>query len=183
MSRLQPVKPEDATPEQRKILLDIKQSRGGDLSGPFQCWIVSPRFANVAQAVGEYCRYHTGMEAKDSELAIITTAAYWHCQAEWQIHAPVAIEKGISADNVEKIRMGEKPQFTRPTEIAVYQVTKEILENKIVSDETYKSLQTIFTDDLIVNLIGLVGYYSMVAITLNTFEVRKDDSPLPFPQA
>lgn len=180
MSRLQPVELEDATPEQRKILLDIKQSRGGDLSGPFQCWIVNPQFANVAQAVGEYCRYHTGLEAKESELAIITTAAYWQCQAEWQIHAPIAIENGISPDAVEKIRLGETPQFIELSERLVYQATKEILESKRISDETYKALQTIFTDSLIVNLIGLIGYYAMVAITLNTFEIKKENTPLPF---
>lgn len=178
--RLQQVQLENASSEQKQILLAIKESRNGDLSGPFQCWAVSPQFAEVAQAVGKFCRYNTGLKLKDSELAIITVAAYWKSQAEWQIHAPIAVDAGICPRAVEKIRVGIVPNFQKPVEKYIHQATKEILETKRLSNDTYEQLQNLFDDKLIVNLIGLIGYYSMVAITLNTFEVKKDNQTLPF---
>lgn len=178
--RLQEVNLDTATEEQRQILLDIQKSRKGDLSGPFKCWAVSPEFAQVAQAVGKFCRYETGLALKDSELAIITVAAYWQSQAEWQIHAPIAIEAGICPRAVEKIRTGIIPNFQKPIEKYIHQAAKELLESKRLSDQTYTELKNLLSDQLIVNLVGLIGYYSMVALTLNAFEVRKDGVDLPF---
>lgn len=178
--RLKEVQLDTASPEQQQILLDIKKSRNGDLSGPFQCWAVSPQFAQVAQAVGKFSRYETGLALKDSELAIITVAAFWRSQAEWQIHAPIAIDAGICPRAVEKIRIGIVPNFQKPIEKYIHQAAKEILETKRLTDETYHQLQQLFTDELIVNFIGLIGYYSMVALTLNAFEIKKDSDSLPF---
>lgn len=178
--RLQEVELETASPEQQRILLDIQKSRNGDLSGPFKCWAHSPEFAQVAQAVGKFCRYDTGLELKDSELAIITVAAYWQSQAEWQIHAPIAIDAGICPRAVEKIRTGIVPNFQKPIEKYIHQAAKELLETKRLSDGTYAELKNLLSDQMIVNLVGLIGYYSMVALTLNAFQVAKDGVELPF---
>lgn len=181
--RLQAIDLETATDEQKALLIDIQKSRNGDLSGPFGCWAVSPRFADRAQALGQFCRYETGLALKDSELAIITVAAYWQSQAEWQIHAPIAIEAGICPRAVEKIRLGIVPNFQKPIEKYIHQASKELLETKRLSDTTYHALTELLSTEVLVNFIGLIGYYSMVALTLNSFEVLKPNQERPFPES
>ena len=170
-----------ATDEQKTVLEDILSGPRGNLNGPFLGWIFSPELAQHAQRLGAFCRYQTGLPLRLSELAILVTAARWQAQAEWYIHYPIAMQAGVPADVAEAIRIGLEPKFADADDKLIYQFATELYEAKRVSDATYQQAADRFGHTVVVNLVGLLGYYALVAMTLNVFEMRAEgQDSLPF---
>lgn len=182
-SRLTALTSNNTTPEQQRVLDSILQGPRGNLDGPFLAWVHSPELADHAQKLGAYCRYHSQIPLRLSELAILTTAACWQSQAEWQIHEPIAHQAGIDRKVTEAIRLGQEPVFADTQEALVYQVTRTLYKSKRLPDSLYQQAVSMLGEVALVDLIGILGYYSLVAMTLNVFQVRREtDQPLPFSQ-
>ena len=180
-SRLTPLQPDQMSEDQQRVLADILKGPRGNLDGPFLAWIQSPALADHAQRLGAFCRYGTALELRLTELAILTTAAWWRSQAEWQIHEPIARSAGVCDSVIEALRQHLTPTFTRTDEQCVYEIGQSLYQTRRVDTELYKQGVALFGEPAMVELIGVYGYYSLVAMTLNVFEVRRDpDTPLPF---
>ena len=184
MSRLAPLTYDTLTPEQKRVSDAIAKSRGsapgGAVGGPFGVWLRSPDFADRAQSVGDFCRYHTLLPQYLVEFAIIITARYWKAQIEWRGHARLAIEAGLPEAIAEDVRVGKKPTLRDAKEQAVYDLTTEYFADHRVSDATYRAAVEQFGEQGVVELVGIIGYYSMVAASLNVFDVSlPDGEPLP----
>ena len=180
-TRLPPFDRAAATPEQLAVLDEILSGPRGNLAGPFLAWIASPELAQPAQRLGAFCRYRTGLPLRLSELAILVTAAQWRAQAEWQIHYPIAMEAGLPAHVAESLLEGRRPVFEDADEALIYDFATELYDAKRVSDTTFGKAVQRFGHETTVNLVGLLGYYALVAMTLNVFAMRVDgETPLPF---
>ncbi|GAB2893505.1 carboxymuconolactone decarboxylase family protein [Paraburkholderia jirisanensis] len=172
---------ETASTEQRAVLDEILSGPRGNLNGPFLGWIFSPEFAQHAQRLGAFCRYQTGLPLRLSELAILVTAARWQAQAEWHIHCPIALDAGLPAELAEAIRTGSQPVFTDANDQLIHAFATELYETKRVSDATYQQAVERFGHTVVINLVGLLGYYTLVAMTLNVFNMRaQGQNELPF---
>lgn len=158
------------TPRQQEIADDILSRRGG-LRGPFLAWMRNPELAERAQKLGAYCRYDSALLHVLSELAILVVARHWQAQAEWAIHAPIAMKAGVSAEDVAIILEGGDPLFSDPTMQVVYDYTQELLFTTRVSDEMHARAVTALGENSVVDLVALVGYYGLVALTLNAFDI------------
>jgi 4-carboxymuconolactone decarboxylase len=180
-NRLPPFDAVHATPEQKAVLDEIVSGPRGNLNGPFLGWIHSPELAQQAQRLGAFCRYRTGLPLRLSELAILVTAARWQAQAEWHIHCPIAIEAGVAQTDAEAIRLGQKPSFANTDDALIYAFASELYDTRRVSDATYTAAVARFGHEVVINLVGLLGYYALVAMTLNVFEMRaQGQQTLPF---
>jgi 4-carboxymuconolactone decarboxylase len=169
---------------QRAVLKDILSGPRGNLDGPFLAWIHSPELASYAQRLGAFCRYGTRLELRLTELAILFTAAWWQSQAEWQIHEPIALSAGISDAVIESLRLLETPHFEREDEQLIYRLGKTLYQYRRVDDALYREAVEAFGEPAVVELVGVYGYYALVAMTLNVFAVRRDtNTPLPFVEA
>ena len=172
-----------ATAEQKVVLDEILSGPRGNLNGPFLGWIHSPELAQQAQRLGAFCRYRTGLPLHLSELAILITASRWQAQAEWHIHHPIALWAGLRQEDAEALRIGQRPAFADADEALIYDFTTELYEAKRVSDPTYARAIERFGHQVTINLVGLLGYYALVAMTLNVFEMRaQGQTDLPFPE-
>ena len=167
---------EEMTPEQRNIYDEISRTRTTGVAGPFGPWLANPALADPAQQLGRVCRYETIFDLRLSELAILATAHHTRSSTEWDIHLHEA-RKANLADRV--IRSLEEHGLDLPDDafeddadgLAVFQFARELLENHSVSDATYAQLRNRFGDRGCVDLVGIVGYYTLVAMTLNTFQI------------
>jgi 4-carboxymuconolactone decarboxylase len=174
---------EQASTAQRAVLQDILNGPRGNLNGPFLAWIRSPQLADTAQQLGAFCRYQTGLPLRLSELAILVTAAQWRSQAEWYIHAPIALQAGVPAAVLEAIRQGGEPHCEEADDALVYRFARELHATRRVSDAVYAQAIERFGLEVVVNLVALLGYYSLVAMTLNVFDMRAEgQTQLPFAQ-
>ena len=182
MTRIRDWKVEDLTEEQKKIHDTIVSGPRGHVVGPLRIWLNNPGLARSAQTVGEYARYGTSLSKGLSELAIITTGRVWSSAFEWEHHAPLAIEGGIDPENVNIISKGQRPNFTKAKEEAVFDFAAEANILKNVSDNTYNNLVSILNETAAIDIVGICGYYSLISMTLNVFKVPSDTDKWPLPE-
>jgi 4-carboxymuconolactone decarboxylase len=167
-------KPEELTPAQRQVHDAIIAGPRRRVEGPLRVWLLSPGFAERAQELGAFCRYNTSLPPRLSELAILVTGAFWQAGFEWHAHAPIALKAGLAADAIEAIRLGNFPKFAREDERAVYEFSRELWTKRRVSDATYRRIAELLGKETVVELVAILGYYGLISMTINTFEV-----PLP----
>ena len=178
--RLPDLVPERLTPEQRRVYDNILASPRGGVIGPHRVWLLSPIMADRAQALGEFCRFHSSLKPNLSELAIITMGAYWKAGFEWFHHAPIAIKAGIDPAAVEAIRTGREPNLPDEKESVVYRFTRELVTKHRVSKPTYDKAIELFGDVGVVDLTAILGYYTLICMSIVAFEIPTDDGSDPF---
>jgi len=182
MTRIKDWTVENLTEEQKEIHDTIVSGPRGHVVGPLRIWLNNPGLARSAQTVGEYARYGTSLSKGLSELAIITTGRVWSSAFEWEHHAPLAIEGGIDPENVNIISMGQRPNFKKAEEEAVFDFAAEANILKNVSDNTYNNLVNILNETAAIDIVGICGYYSLISMTLNVFKVPSDTDKWPLPE-
>jgi 4-carboxymuconolactone decarboxylase len=184
MSRIPPLDPAQLDAEQKRAHDAIVAGPRGRVEGPLRVWLESPDLADRAQALGEFCRFRSSLPPRLSELAILVTGAFWRSGFEWHAHAPIGIAAGLDPAAIEAIRKGEEPQLAKDDERAVYSFARELLTTKRVGDETYAQARAALGQRALVDLVGILGYYGLISLTINAFEVEvPPPHPDPFAQA
>lgn len=173
--RIPDLSPEEMPPEQRNVYDAILSGPRGVVEGPLRVWLNSPELANHAQRLGAFCRYGTTLRPELSELAILVMGAFWKAGFEWHVHAPIAVKAGVDPAAAEAIRRGEEPTFDKPDAMAVYVFARELLTERRVSDATYRRTFDALGRRGLVELVGILGYYSLISMTIVAFEVPVPD--------
>jgi 4-carboxymuconolactone decarboxylase len=180
MSRLPDLPREAMTDDQGRIHDEIVSGPRGRIQGPLKIWLNSPGLADVAQKLGAYMRFGSRLAPHLSELAIIVTGAHYKAEYEWYAHVRFAHDAGIPETVTEAIRMGETPDLPDPEQRIVYKVAVELTRDHGVSDATYAEAVEVLGLPALVDLIALVGYYGIVSLTLNSFEIPTPDGSSAF---
>jgi 4-carboxymuconolactone decarboxylase len=168
IDRMPPLAPEQMNEQQKKYAEEIIKGPRGALYGPFIPLIRSPELMDRAQRVGEYLRYNSAIGNRLSEFAILITSRQWTQQVEWAIHAPIALAAGIHERHIEAIANGKEPTGMSDEENIVYCFCMELHQTKKVSDETYQRAVKTFGEKGVMDLIGINGYYTFLAMVMNT---------------
>jgi 4-carboxymuconolactone decarboxylase len=127
----------------------------------------SPEIMSIARSAGDYLRYHSAIGNTLSELVILITAREWSQDYEWYVHQPIALKAGISKDIADAISDGRRPAGMSADEEIVYDFAIELLKNKRVSDATFNRADQRFGKKGVVDMAGIVGYYTFLAMQLN----------------
>ena len=180
-SRLPDVPPAQYDADQKKAAEEFQAARKAPLSGPFQTMMYSPEVMSRARAMGDYLRFHSAIGNTLSELVILITARAWSQGYEWSAHQPLALKAGISKDVVDAVADGRRPAAMSADEEIVYDFTMELQHNKGVSDTTYARAEKRFGKKGAVDIAGISGYYTFLALQLNMARqpVPADAPPLP----
>ncbi len=133
-------------------------------------WLNGPEMARHATRLGGVLRFDTMFPARLSEIAVLVTARHWTSHYEWYAHKRLALKGGMDPDIVESIRHRRAPHFDDPEGQMIYDVARSLHENHGLSQALYDRALEVLTVRGLVEIIGLCGYYSMVSMTLNTFE-------------
>jgi 4-carboxymuconolactone decarboxylase len=167
---------ENLTPEQQALVAAINSGPRGRFSntGPFAVFLHAPTFGLLAQQLGGHLRFKTSLPPRLSEFAILCTGQYWKAQYEWHVHAPIAAQQGVKEATIRALKAGRAPKSAPRDEMAIYAFVKELYAMRRVSDATYARMQKILGDAGMVELVGILGYYVLISMTLNVFRM-----PLP----
>jgi len=169
---------------QRALLEAIRSGpRGKSVAprGPFAVWLHAPEFGHLAQALGGHCRYRTRLPPRLSEFAILCTARLWRAQYEWFAHAPMAEQAGVSRKTIQDLRSGREPISAPKDERAIHAFIRELYKTNRVSERAYKRVHAFLGDAATVELVGILGYYALISMTLNVFRMMPPaDAELPF---
>ena len=165
---------EEMTSEQRTAAEAIVAGPRGGMKGPFKALLRSPDLADRVQRVGEYVRFKSSIHPRLNELAILLVARQWTAQFEWYAHRELAMKAGLSPAVADAIAAGKKPENMPEEEALVWQFGSELLQTREVTDGTYGAVVAKFGERGAIDLIGAMGYYTIVSMVLNV-----DRVPLP----
>ncbi|UOD31421.1 carboxymuconolactone decarboxylase family protein [Massilia violaceinigra] len=182
IDRLGPLAAQQLTAAQRAAAQAVIDGPRGALVGPFVPLLRSPELMECAQRMGEYLRYRSAIGTRLSEIAILVTAREWDQQVEWAIHAPIAGRSGIAPDVIEAIAQRRKSPALQADEAVVFDFCVELHRSKRVSDATYADALALFGEQGVVDLMGINGYYTFLAMVMNAAQTPAPAStaaPLP----
>lgn len=142
--------------------------------GPNALLLRSPDLMGRTQKVGEYLRYSSALPTRLNEFAILVTARHWTAQVEWIAHHPLALKAGLNPSVADDLAQGKRPAAMQEDEAIIYQFCTELHQTRGVSDATFNAVRDQFGERGVIDLIGLSGYYAMLAMVLNVGQ-----QPLP----
>jgi 4-carboxymuconolactone decarboxylase len=166
--RMPPIPAERMTAEQKAAVEEFKAARKADISGPFVPLLRSPEVMNRARALGDYLRFRSVLPPRLSEFAILITAREWTQNYEWDAHNQLALKAGLSPDIVRAVADGRRPDRMAEDEEVLYAFCTELQRNKSVSDATYAKAVARFGEQGVIDMAGISGYYTLLAMALNT---------------
>lgn len=178
MARLPELNEASLSPEQKTVYDDILRLRGR-VRGPFAVWLRNAELAEATLKLQDLFASRVQMERRLIQLMILVAARFANAQYAWHIHEPHALQHGIAKDIVDAIRERRTPDFTREDERVVYDITLELNTTHRLSDTTFSRGMALFGEQQMVELVSGVGFYAMVAMTLNAFDVGVPDEKKP----
>jgi 4-carboxymuconolactone decarboxylase len=184
ITRFKPLKAEELTPPQKAyadlIAAPPRNAKFGN--PPYRAYIRNPDLAPKLSALSEYLRWNTKLPARLSEMAILITAREWTAQYEWFAHYPLALKGGLDPKVADAIAAGKRPDSMKDDEAALYDLATSLYRDKKVSDPVYKAALEKFGESGIMDIIGIIGYYDLVSMTLITMQAEApNDSVKPLP--
>jgi 4-carboxymuconolactone decarboxylase len=184
IARFPPLKAEELTPPQKAWAEMIAPPpRNAKITNPpYRAYVRNPDLAPRLSALSDYLRWNTSLPPRLSELAILITARQWTAQYEWFAHYPLALKGGLDAKVAGDIAAGKRPDNMKDDEAALYDLAVALYRDKKVSDPVYKAALDKFGERGIMDIIGIIGYYDLVSMTLITMEAEAPNgnvSPLP----
>jgi 4-carboxymuconolactone decarboxylase len=173
--RFAPLSEDTMTSDQKRVAQGIASGpRGSWQRGPFKALLRSPEIADRVQKVGEFVRFKSSIEPRLNELAIILCARKWTAQYEWYAHRELAMKAGLKPEIADAIADGKRPANMQADEAIVYDFAHQLLHTGQVSDAAFDAVKEKFGEQGVIDLIGAVGYYTIVSFVLNV-----DRVPLP----
>jgi len=170
--RLPTIPPAQYTPDQAQAAADFEVARKGPVFGPFEPLMHSPQVMTLSRSMGDYLRYKSAIGNTMSELVILITAREWTQDFEWWFHYPLALKAGISKEVADAIADGRRPVNMSADEDMVYNYATELMKNKRVSDSTFQRVKDRFGTKGVVDLTGIAGYYTLLAMQLNSAQYK-----------
>ena len=171
--------PGSMTPAQQKVFDAVVSGPRGKMVGPLRAALHNPVLAERWQQLGETLRYNTSLPRAHSELAILVVARRWNCELEWTIHERDARAAGLDGAIIDAIREGHAPALDDPAQRIVYEYTRMMQNDGQVSDEVHAAVTALWGAVGVVELTAVIGYYTMVAQTLNAHGIPLPDAVKP----
>jgi 4-carboxymuconolactone decarboxylase len=193
MTRLSYVDPARLSPEQKALYDSIASGprakkraslvdADGHLTGPFNAFLHNPQLGKHWSQIGETLRFHTQVDRRLFELAILIVAVHWRSGHEWAAHARLAREAGVGDDIIAALKTGARPVFANTNDEAVYQFVVELMTQRQASAKSYAAILAVLGEAQLVELVNAIGYYVALAAMLNAFDVHPPkglDDPWP----
>lgn len=167
------------TPEQTAVCDEVVSGRRGRVPAPMIAWLRNPELARRGQRLGELLRFETTLEPHLSELAILVCGRHWTSHHEWTAHKKIALAAGLDPATVADIAARNPPLLRDPREAAVFEVSAALLSTARIPDPLYRRGVDILGERGMVELVAILGYYCMVSLTLNAFEIGLPENAAP----
>ena len=174
--RLSPLGRDQLNNEQQAVLDAIEKGPRGagnpgiGMIGPFGCWVRAPGVGNAVQQLGEAIRFNGSLPENIKEIAICTVGIYYRAKFEFSAHRRLAIKAGVSEAALDQMVSGDDPDFSG-NELVSFTIASQMVNQHRVMDETYALGVSAFGEQGMIELVATIGYYCLISLTLNTFQV------------
>lgn len=179
MARIPLFFPDSMTTEQERVYQAVVDGPRGTVVGPLRAALHRPELADRWQRFGEILRYGTTLPPRLTELAIVVTARRWNSQLEWHIHAEAGLRAGLGQTVLDAIKTGGQPVFNDPEEADIYEFARQLQQTGNVEEEVYQRVMLRWGNVGVVELGAVIGYYTLVSMTLNVHQIPLPDDVSP----
>jgi 4-carboxymuconolactone decarboxylase len=177
MTRFEILTREDMNEEQGRVYDEIKAKDGRVRGGPYWAYIRNPDFMRLHNEMSRYIR-GTSLTGRERQIAVLAVVRHWSAAYPWAVQVRASLAEGVDQEIIDAINAGERPQLDDPGEKAAYDVARELVGEKGLSDATYAAAEKQFGLQTLVDLVSGVGFFSMVCCTANAFDITPpDDAP------
>jgi 4-carboxymuconolactone decarboxylase len=181
ITRFAPLKADELSPSQKAwadmIAAPPRNAKFGN--PPYRAYIRNPDLAPRLSALSEYLRWNTTLAPRLSEFAILITARQWTAQYEWFAHYPLALKAGLDPKILADLSAGRRPDTMRDDEAVLYDLVTALYRDKKVTDPVYKAAADKFGERGVMDIIGIIGYYDLVSMTLITMQAAAPNDSVP----
>lgn len=179
--RFAPLKAEELSPPQKAWadMISAPPRNAKFTAPPYRAYIRNPDLAPKLSSLSEYLRWNTSLPARLSEMAILITARHWTAQYEWSAHYPLAMKGGLDPKVADAIAKGTRSEGMKDDEAALYDLGVALYRDRKVSDAVYKAALEKFGERGIMDIIGIMGYYDLVSMTLITMQAGSTNDSVP----
>jgi 4-carboxymuconolactone decarboxylase len=171
---------DELSDDQKAVWDEVVAGPRKKMHGPFFIWLHSPELLSRGEKLGLYARFQSSLPPRLSELCILIMASHWKCAGEWIDHEPIARSQGIDGSALDALRRGQRATFTRADETATYELAQELLGSREVSDATYARAKSALGERGVLDVVAVLGYYSLIAMSMKTFAQEPEGAPNPF---
>ena len=179
MIRFPKLLPATMNAAQHEVAAEISAGPRGEVRGPFIALLHNAELARRIQRLGEHLRFHNKLPLATLEIAVLVTARKWNCQFEWYMHDRIARKAGLDPRIIDAIAQGKEPSGMSADEALVYKASRQAHASGRLDDETFAAARERFGLDGTLDLLALNGYYSMMAMVLNTAGMPLPDNAAP----
>jgi len=169
--RFPTLSPDQLTPEQRRVAEALARSPRGAVRGPYVPLIYSPELADRMRHLGDFIRFEGVLPPRLKEIVIFTVARHWSVAFMFAIHRQNAAELGLERAVIDAIAQGRRPAALTPPEDAAYDAARDLLRGARIGAATFTALRQHFDERGVIELVSFVGYYTALAMILNTAEI------------
>jgi 4-carboxymuconolactone decarboxylase len=163
-------KREDLAGQDQKIYDAIAQSRGV-VGGPWRALLHSPELALRTMHLGSYVRFESTLDHKVVEFAALVAARELDCKHEWAAHVNHAQKAGVPLETIRAVHQKKGVEQFSFEDAQIVSFVREMIHTHRVSEPTFQAIYGRFGEKGMVELTATIGYYAMLACTLNTFDV------------
>jgi 4-carboxymuconolactone decarboxylase len=171
MSRLPPIDVDQLQPDDRRRYDIIAGSRSGGLGGPFSVLFRAPVLGEAANAMHNAFRLHGKLDRRLFEMLILMVSNEYHAKYVWTFHVAKALQAGLAGTTIEAIRDGRRPDFAIADEPIIYDLVRELMNDKTLSDGSYKAGLEALGLELLIEVVTATGFYSTISMVVNSFDV------------
>lgn len=179
MPRLHAIPDAELSPEQASVCAEARSGPRGKIPAPMIAWLRNPELARRGQKLGELLRFETSLEPLLTELAILVCGRHWTSHHEWTAHKALALKTGLPPDVIADIAARRVPSLQSDRQRAVYEISLALLSDGRIGTELHERGTTQLGEQGMVELVGVLGYYCLVALTLNAFELGIPENVAP----
>ncbi|MEX2128539.1 MAG: carboxymuconolactone decarboxylase family protein [Xanthobacteraceae bacterium] len=175
--RMPPLPDDQMDAVQRAAAAELIAGPRKGVKGPFIPLLRSPDLMARLQKVGEYLRFDSTLQPRISEFATLVVARHWTQQFEWHTHVPLALKAGTQQSTIDALRDGARPDGMSTEEALVYDFACELAFYRGVCDETYRAAVEAFGERGVIDLVGIIGYFTWVSMVLNVAHTPPEPAP------
>ena len=177
MTRFDILERADMNEAQARVHDEIEAADGRVRGGPYWAYIRNPAFMRLHNEMSRYVRA-TPLTGRERQIAVLAVVRHWNAEYPWAVQVRASLAAGIDQDIIDAINAGAAPRFDDPGEKAAYDVARELVGDKRVSDAIYAAAEQQFGLEKLVDLVSSIGFFSMVCCTANAFDITPpDDAP------
>jgi 4-carboxymuconolactone decarboxylase len=165
------------TTEQSHCVAALTNGPRKGVVGPYIPLLQCPRLLNLIEPLGSELRFHGRLDPRVREIVICAVARHTSNQFEWNVHASLAFDAGVSRASISSVLEGRIHVASPQDERIALEFTESLTCSSYVSDSLFGQAKAIFGDEGIIELTTLIGYFVTISWIMNVAQTKSDDVP------